>query len=200
MNWGPINMGTRAQQKTERNQQILAAALDLFVENGYTGTKITDIAQKVDMSTGLLFHYYESKEALYLALMDIATQGAQNAKQIEVDIAQPLLFFEEVAKGVLQALQESSFYSKLFLLMSAATRPGVPEPIRQKALQVDNIQACVPLIAAGQAAGTIRQGDALSLSFAFWASIQGVAENCALYPGMPLPSPEWFVDMFKNHD
>ena len=44
-------------------------ALTLFVERGYYDTKITDIAAAVPMSTGLMFHYFESKEELLLELV-----------------------------------------------------------------------------------------------------------------------------------
>ena len=50
---------TRNEQKEERRKQILFKALELFVTKGFTETKITDIAQSLDISTGLLFHYYE---------------------------------------------------------------------------------------------------------------------------------------------
>ena len=52
---------TRKEQKEERRKAILMTALTLFVENGYHETRISDIAQAVPMSTGLLFHYFESK-------------------------------------------------------------------------------------------------------------------------------------------
>lgn len=190
-------MSMRAAQKEERNKQILFSALDLFTEKGYQNTKITDIAKAANMSTGLLFHYYESKEALYEALIDIGLQGAQSAMQIEVDMQNPLLFFAEAAKGVLNALAENSFYAKIFILMANAIKGGAPEHIRHKAAKINNIEMCVPLIKAGQKLGQIKQGDALSLSFAFWASIQGVAENHQIYPKLLLPKAEWLVDIIK---
>ena len=57
---------TRKEQKEERRKAILMTALDLFVNRGYYETKITDIAAAVPMSTGLMFHYFESKEELLL--------------------------------------------------------------------------------------------------------------------------------------
>ena len=52
---------TRNEQKEERRRQILFKALELFVTKGFNETKITDISQALGISTGLLFHYYESK-------------------------------------------------------------------------------------------------------------------------------------------
>ena len=58
-------MKTRKEHKEKRRQEIICAALELFVSKGYAATKVTDIAERVNMSTGLLFHYFESKEKLY---------------------------------------------------------------------------------------------------------------------------------------
>ena len=66
---------TRKEQKEERKQAILMTALTLFVERGYYDTKITDIAEAVPMSTGLLFHYFESKEELYTELVRMGAQA-----------------------------------------------------------------------------------------------------------------------------
>ena len=56
---------TRKEQKEMRQKQIMLKALELFVTKGFSETKISDIAESLEISVGLLFHYYESKEALY---------------------------------------------------------------------------------------------------------------------------------------
>ena len=56
----------RVEQKEKRRQEILNAGLDLFIQKGYSATRTAEIAKAVDMSEGLLFHYFETKEKLYL--------------------------------------------------------------------------------------------------------------------------------------
>ena len=65
---------TRKEQKEERRKAILMTALNLFVNRGYYDTKIADIAAAVPMSTGLMFHYFESKEELLLELVKISRE------------------------------------------------------------------------------------------------------------------------------
>ena len=60
---------TREEQKTQRRQLIITKALELFVKKGYSETKIGDIAKASNMSVGLMFHYFESKEQLYAELV-----------------------------------------------------------------------------------------------------------------------------------
>ena len=61
----------RNDQKQQRRLQILGVALDLFIRRGFSATKISDIAHAADMSVGLLFHYFPSKEALYEELIKL---------------------------------------------------------------------------------------------------------------------------------
>lgn len=84
---------TRKEQKEERKQAILMTALKLFVERGYYDTKITDIAEAVPMSTGLLFHYFESKEELYTELVRMGAQatasfGGQGTPKANSDLSE----------------------------------------------------------------------------------------------------------------
>ena len=43
---------------------IMKEALDLFIENGYDGTSVNSIIQKVNISKGGFYHYFSSKEDL----------------------------------------------------------------------------------------------------------------------------------------
>lgn len=52
----------------ERQNQILGAAAELFVRHGYGGTSIRDIAQRVGMLPGSVYHHFPSKEDLFVAI------------------------------------------------------------------------------------------------------------------------------------
>jgi AcrR family transcriptional regulator len=52
----------------EKEKQILAAALQLFVAFGFHGTPTSKIAARAGVSNGTLFHYYKTKEELVVAL------------------------------------------------------------------------------------------------------------------------------------
>jgi AcrR family transcriptional regulator len=49
----------------ERLASIATAATDVFGRAGYRGARTADVAARAGMSTGLLFNYVESKEALF---------------------------------------------------------------------------------------------------------------------------------------
>ena len=56
----------RREQSTE---QVLAAALKLFVSRGYTATSIDDIAKEAGLTKGAVYFYFKGKSALILELL-----------------------------------------------------------------------------------------------------------------------------------
>jgi len=59
----------RQRRKNARPAELLAAALDLFVEKGYAATKAEEVAKRAGVSKGTLFLYYPSKEDLFKAVV-----------------------------------------------------------------------------------------------------------------------------------
>lgn len=55
-------------EETQRN--LLDAALELFIANGYAGTSIAEIVERAQSSVGSLYHHFGDKAGLYLALWD----------------------------------------------------------------------------------------------------------------------------------
>ena len=62
------NKRGRPADHPDRRAQILEAALDCFVDRGFYGTSIPEIAERADIAAGTIYHYFESKEALVNAL------------------------------------------------------------------------------------------------------------------------------------
>ena len=50
--------------------RILNMALTMFAENGYKGTNLRDLAAALGLSKSALYKHYESKEAIWNALLD----------------------------------------------------------------------------------------------------------------------------------
>ena len=57
------------RRKDARPTEILAAALAEFVEHGYAATKLEDVARRAGITKGTLYLYFESKEALFKAVV-----------------------------------------------------------------------------------------------------------------------------------
>lgn len=59
----------RERRKDARPGELLAAALELFVEKGYAATRVEEVAQHAGVSKGTLFLYFPSKEELFKAVV-----------------------------------------------------------------------------------------------------------------------------------
>ena len=189
-------MGIRQEQREKRRWEILEAALDLFISKGYADTKIGDIAEKVNMSMGLMFHYFESKAKLFEELIRIGVSAP--AAMMKLDDRDPLRFFETVAAYIISAISQSPFTAKMFVLMyQVNSNASLLEPVRELLEGMDYMQKTIALILAGQELGQIRQGNAEALSALYWQTLSGVAIYAALKPGAPIPEPEWIVDCIK---
>jgi len=57
------------RRKDARPQELLAAALDLFVERGYAATRLDDVATRAGVSKGTLYLYFDNKEELFKAVV-----------------------------------------------------------------------------------------------------------------------------------
>ena len=61
--------------------RILQAARQLFLEKGYNGSNLRDIARAAQVSMGGIYHHFASKEEIYEALLP-ATELAQHWPQV----------------------------------------------------------------------------------------------------------------------
>ena len=59
----------RERRKEARPGELLAAALELFVEKGFAATRVDEVAQRAGVSKGTLFLYFPSKEELFKAVV-----------------------------------------------------------------------------------------------------------------------------------
>ncbi len=60
----------RERQAQERRNQLIDTALALFAEKGVESTSIKDIAEQVGVAPGLVYHYFDSKDALFDAIIE----------------------------------------------------------------------------------------------------------------------------------
>ncbi len=57
------------RRKDARPQELLAAAMDLFVERGFASTRLEDVARRAGVSKGTLYLYFANKEELFKAVV-----------------------------------------------------------------------------------------------------------------------------------
>jgi len=92
--------------REEKRSRILDAALELFGHEGYHNASISKIAEKANISKGLVYNYFESKEAIVreilnsgidqiLNLLDVNRDGVLDPEEIESFINQMFKHLKE---------------------------------------------------------------------------------------------------------
>ena len=113
-------MSIRDEQKEQRRALIIDKAIELFAKKGYLDTKIGDIAKAADMSVGLMFHYFESKEKLFEEIVRYGTNATNTPR--EMNFENPLDYFEGFLKVLLQYVKEHPQTMYLFVIIGISAR------------------------------------------------------------------------------
>lgn len=66
----PVTGKAARLPREERRQQLLRAAHQVFVANGYHGAAMDEIAEAANVSKPVLYQHFPGKQELYLALLD----------------------------------------------------------------------------------------------------------------------------------
>ncbi|CAG9612205.1 HTH-type transcriptional regulator BetI [Bacillus rhizoplanae] len=170
----PLNEEQLIQIRDERREQILAAALSVFSRRGVTGTKMSMIVKEAGISHGLVYHYFKSKEELFVTLVKGAIEGAQEAMSFVTSLSGTA--YDKIRKLVEEMMdEEGAPYFQL--IYQARTSDGVPEEARILINQYtldDYVSILRPLFEEGQRDGTIAPGDPGELIAGFLTVLTGV--------------------------
>jgi len=72
------------RRKDARPSELIAAALELFIEKGYAGTRLEDVAAHAGVSKGTLYLYFENKEDLFKAVVrdNVVARISESADEV----------------------------------------------------------------------------------------------------------------------
>ncbi len=120
-------MSPRSKEQFEEIRQrskkaIKEAALELFGHLGYHSTSISRIAREAGVSKGLLYNYFESKEALLEEiLMDAAAIGDRILEEVLTTHTEPREILEAIIRTSFQFLRGDLHYWKLLTAVAFQT-------------------------------------------------------------------------------
>lgn len=116
---------TKEQFEEIRRKSIEAiknAALELFARNGYKSTSISQIAREAGVSKGLLYNYFDSKEALlHDIIMAAVDMGEELMGQILSSKADAAEQFQSMTEMAFSIVQKDIHYWKLMTSLAFQT-------------------------------------------------------------------------------
>jgi AcrR family transcriptional regulator len=123
-------LSAAALRNRARRDQILSAAMKCFVENGFHGSSMAELAKRAGMSVGHIYHYYESKDAIIEAIVDRDIEeapGMLDAFSGADDLMAAMM--DRLDETVERHLDRDRAALRLEMLAEAARNPRIAEKL-----------------------------------------------------------------------
>lgn len=157
--------GADARKSERTRERILDAAAREFRNHGYSGVRLTDIAERIGMKAGSLYYHFESREALVEAVMNLGTHRTHEAvlkriMSLPSDADHLTRLSAAIETHLLMGLEQSDLSSATIKLIWQ-----VPAEIRERTLAGQRAYGALwrRLLEAARAAGAIRADVELSV-------------------------------------
>ncbi len=188
-----------ADRGHDRRTEILAAARELMLTEGYDRTSMRNIAAKLNVTPTTLYLYFKNKEELVFHLVQ-ETFGIllENLKAVMCPVTDPLCALRNGLEAYIRfGLTYPDHYRVVFMTL--------PPEAKRDACQQKQEECCDSLceqaygslekgVVRCQTAGLLRQGDSAAITAALWASVHGLAALLIKSGGHPATSPDLMIE------
>jgi len=82
------------QRSEETRAKIIESAIKLFSTRGFNAASVDDICKDAGISKGAFYHHFETKQALFLALLDGWLETIDTAIEASKDMTVPETFMQ----------------------------------------------------------------------------------------------------------
>jgi AcrR family transcriptional regulator len=166
-------------EKQERVERILGAARKLFLEKGYLGATMRDIALEAELSTGAIYVYFSGKDEIY-------EKVCEEAFMVVIGLIEKATLIDGTPQDRIRAVarQYVTFYTdytEYFEMLTfhdlGFTKRGQSEHLRErlKDLTAQAVTVIEGVVANGISAGIFRSDiDSTQASFNLWAGLEGI--------------------------
>ena len=161
----------RDRLKQELRAEIIAAARDLFVTEGYANVSIRKVADRVGCSPGTIYLYFEDKDSILSAIcVETFAKLDQRMEAIRNDKCDPLERLRRGGRTYIQfALDHPYHYLVTFGLTGAAPFKN-QEAQNAGGQSFECMRQCVHLSID---AGMLRKTDVEEIAQSLWACLHG---------------------------
>jgi AcrR family transcriptional regulator len=172
--------GRRAKYKAGVQAEILAAAREIFVREGYDNFSMRALADQIGFSTAATYKHFDSKADIFERLADESFAALMAASE-SVKSAATESPVDRLKRGMSAyvnfGLQNPDHYRIAFLLHhSGTTRP--PKSTQAYAGLTSRVQACID-------AGSFRSDNVNWMAQSLWAAAHGITSLLIQKPAFP---------------
>jgi AcrR family transcriptional regulator len=174
--------------RAARRREILEAASAVFAAKGVARTKVTDIAAAANLSHGLLYHYFPSKEAVFEAVVEEMIRHAD--EDLSAPYPRAIDRLTHSIRGATERLDERTLDASRAVTLALLMGDAVSDEVRgrMEAHMTRIVARTRDLIAQAQAEGDLDDSvsaDELSRLLIFL--FRGISIRV---PGFPVAPPD----------
>jgi len=111
--------------RQEKTKLILDTALELFAEKGYHQTSISNITKRAGISKGLVYNYFDSKEAILRSIIQTGFEAAYSNLDLNKDGMVAQDEFVNFLRITFRAVRENPHFWKLYSAL--VLQPGIQD-------------------------------------------------------------------------
>jgi AcrR family transcriptional regulator len=166
-------MARKPRAVEDRREQIIDAAMRVFARKGFLRATNKDIADEIDITPGLIYHYFENKEAVLRAIIENRSpMRIVRTLPAEAFEMPPAAFLSFVISQVLNVLENERFVQFIHILVPELIQH--PELISKvgQALQ-QTLQIISTYLETQMAKGVLRRADAAMTVQVLVGSVMG---------------------------
>ena len=170
----------------DTKERILAAALEMFSQNGYAGTNIRELSASLGLVKSGVYKHYESKEAIWNALLDemIAYYGEHFGSAEHLPPVPDSL--EELVQMTMQMVHFTVHDERIIMTRKVLTleqyRDERARELATKHFLTGLTEMFTYVFTGMMEKGLIRQDDPKMLAFAYTAPISALIHQCDREP------------------
>lgn len=149
---------TKHKSHDERRGQILEAAMECFIRNGYAHTRVDDIAREAGLSKGGIYFHFNSKREIFDALQDVEIERTMNAvMEAYTSDASAVMKLQQLAYKLVVEFGSNEAHRKFLIVLAEM---GIRNPeVRERVVFSHEryLEAIAEQIRQGIANGEIRE-------------------------------------------
>lgn len=123
--------------RKKTRQRILDAAFKKFAQEGFAKTSVSSVAKKAGISKGLIYHYFESKEAILAAIFDQLVDVGDEILHLP-DYFTPAGKMRQILESTFEFIKEQTGTGRLTI--GLALQPEATHSLKSKIEQVNKNQ------------------------------------------------------------
>lgn len=160
--------------REEMRNKILHDSMLYFARNGFSGTKISDLAKHIGIGQGTIYIYFDSKEELFQEIRKMINRD-KDIRQVKLLAGLPMPAKQKIhkmTKVILEKLEEDeNFAGVIALNTQMVLEQDEDGSADDTTYQLELYRYTAKIIEQGQKEGTVVEGEPMKLADYYWGVV-----------------------------